>query len=79
MRAERALTSPLQVQMSVAMQFSEASHAVEILRDAGPGGLHIDDLANKIDYIRAGKSGAVRPLNKVWLSGSEQYFLLPHS
>ena len=61
------------------MQFLEASHAVEILRDAGPGGLHIDDLANKIDYICAGTSNAVQPLNKVWLGASDQHLPFPHS
>jgi len=30
------------------MRFLEASHAVEIMRDAGPTGLHVRDLATKI-------------------------------
>ena len=54
--------------MTAAMQFLEASHTVEILRDAGPGGLHIDELSDKIDYIRAGKGDVVKPLDKTWLS-----------
>ena len=32
----------------------EATHAVEILREAGEEGLHVDELARKIDYIRSG-------------------------
>ena len=36
------------------MSVLEASHTVEILRDAGPQGLHINELARKADQIRLG-------------------------
>ncbi|RDX43036.1 S-adenosyl-L-methionine-dependent methyltransferase [Lentinus brumalis] len=36
-----------------AIQFLEASHTPEILRAAGPEGLHVDVLARKIDELRA--------------------------
>ena len=31
------------------MRFLEASHAVEIMREAGPAGLHIRELASRAD------------------------------
>lgn len=31
------------------MRFLEASHAVEIMREAGPAGLHIKELAARAD------------------------------
>ena len=31
------------------MRFLEASHAVEIMREAGPTGLHVQELAARID------------------------------
>ncbi|GBE83628.1 4-O-methyltransferase 1 [Sparassis crispa] len=34
------------------LRFLEASHAVEILREAGPRGLHVRDLAKQIDALR---------------------------
>ncbi|KAL6306901.1 S-adenosyl-L-methionine-dependent methyltransferase [Sparassis latifolia] len=34
------------------LRFLEASHAVEILREAGPRGLHVRDLAKQIDDLR---------------------------
>ena len=64
--------------MTAAMQFLEASHTVEILRDAGPGGLHIDKLADKIDYIRAGRGDVVKPLDKTWLSTQPRHFPLTY-
>ncbi|KAL7277459.1 hypothetical protein ACG7TL_008380 [Trametes sanguinea] len=42
-------------------QFLEASHTVEILRDAGEQGLHVKDLAHKIEEIKLGKEGASNP------------------
>ena len=30
------------------MRFLEASHVVEILREAGPAGLHVQDLASRV-------------------------------
>ena len=48
----------------------EATHAVEILREAGEEGLHVDELARKIDYIRSGNlNGALaHPLEPSVLS-----------
>ena len=43
-----------QFQLSAALQVLEATHAVEILRAAGEEGLHVDELARQIDYIRSG-------------------------
>ena len=34
------------------MQFLEASNAVEILRAAGPTGLHVRELAKRIDVLQ---------------------------
>lgn len=34
------------------MRFAEASHTVEILREAGPRGLHVDALAARITELR---------------------------
>ena len=31
------------------MRFLEASHVVEIMREAGPAGLHVQDLASRVD------------------------------
>ncbi|OBZ77460.1 hypothetical protein A0H81_01728 [Grifola frondosa] len=36
------------------LRFLEASHTVEILRAAGPRGMHVDDLAQRISEIRRG-------------------------
>ncbi|OSC97015.1 S-adenosyl-L-methionine-dependent methyltransferase [Trametes coccinea BRFM310] len=47
--------------ISAAAQFLEASHTVEILRDAGEQGLHVKDLAHKIEEIKLGQEGASNP------------------
>ena len=40
------------------MQFLEATHTVEILREAGPDGLHVNELARRIDKVLAsGQNG----------------------
>ena len=31
------------------MRFLEASHVVEVMREAGPAGLHVRDLAARVD------------------------------
>jgi len=31
------------------MRFLEAAHAVEIMREAGPAGLHLQELAARVD------------------------------
>ena len=36
------------------MQFLEASNTVEILRAAGPGGLHVDEIARRIGELNGG-------------------------
>ncbi|RPD58020.1 S-adenosyl-L-methionine-dependent methyltransferase [Lentinus tigrinus ALCF2SS1-7] len=38
------------------LQFLEASNTVEILREAGPGGLHVKDIAKKITALRSWKA-----------------------
>ncbi|KAI0653061.1 S-adenosyl-L-methionine-dependent methyltransferase [Cubamyces menziesii] len=40
--------------------FLEASHTVEILRDAGPQGLHAKDIARQIEEIHLGKDAPTR-------------------
>ncbi|TFK83220.1 S-adenosyl-L-methionine-dependent methyltransferase [Polyporus arcularius HHB13444] len=45
-----------------AIQFLEASHTPEILRAAGPEGLHVDVLARKIDQLRAANGLVSKPL-----------------
>ncbi|KAI0712854.1 S-adenosyl-L-methionine-dependent methyltransferase [Cerioporus squamosus] len=45
-----------------AIQFLEASHTPEILRAAGPDGLHVDELARKIDELRAANGPISKPL-----------------
>ncbi|RPD58019.1 S-adenosyl-L-methionine-dependent methyltransferase [Lentinus tigrinus ALCF2SS1-7] len=44
------------------IQILEASHTPEILRAAGSDGLHVDELARKIDEIRAVNGPVTRPL-----------------
>ncbi|KAI0653068.1 S-adenosyl-L-methionine-dependent methyltransferase [Cubamyces menziesii] len=44
--------------ISAALSVLEATHTVEILRDAGPQGLHINDLARKVEQIRLGANAA---------------------
>ncbi|KAI0326179.1 S-adenosyl-L-methionine-dependent methyltransferase [Cubamyces sp. BRFM 1775] len=45
-------------EVTAALSVLEASHTVEILRDAGPQGLHINELARKVDQIRLGEEAA---------------------
>ena len=52
----------------MACQFLEASHTVDILRDAGPGGLHVAEIASKIDYVRSGNGAISQPTDKTWIS-----------
>ena len=52
-----------QYHITAALQFLEESHTPEILRAAGPEGLHVDELARKIDDIRSGKGPIARPLD----------------
>ncbi len=54
--------SVVQSQVAAAIQILEASHAPEILRAAGPDGLHVDELARKTDELRAGKGPVSKPL-----------------
>ncbi|KAI0326190.1 S-adenosyl-L-methionine-dependent methyltransferase [Cubamyces sp. BRFM 1775] len=44
--------------ITAALSFLEASNVVEILRGAGPEGLHAQDIARKIEEIRLGKEVA---------------------
>ncbi|KAI9066884.1 S-adenosyl-L-methionine-dependent methyltransferase [Trametes sanguinea] len=44
--------------ITAALSFLEASHAVDILRDAGPEGLHAVELARKIDELHLGDDAA---------------------
>jgi len=43
------------------MRFLEASHVVEILREAGPGGLHVEEISKKngVKASKLGKQGAI--------------------
>ena len=50
------------------IQFLEESHTPEILRAAGPGGLHVDELARKIDAVRGDKGAVTKPLDSSPLS-----------
>ncbi|KAI0741763.1 S-adenosyl-L-methionine-dependent methyltransferase [Daedaleopsis nitida] len=56
--------------LTASLQVLEAGHIAEILRDAGPGGLHIDEIARQVDKIRAGADGTPlsKPLDPAWLS-----------
>ncbi|KAI0628477.1 S-adenosyl-L-methionine-dependent methyltransferase [Trametes polyzona] len=46
--------------LTAALAFLEASDTVEILREAGPQGLHAQDLARRIDEVILGKEAATR-------------------
>ncbi|KAI0364981.1 O-methyltransferase [Pilatotrama ljubarskyi] len=57
--------------VTAAFSFLEASHTVEILREAGPDGLHARDLARRITELHLGDGAAamdVEPLDPVKLS-----------
>ncbi|KAI1787760.1 S-adenosyl-L-methionine-dependent methyltransferase [Ganoderma leucocontextum] len=54
--------------VSAGIQFLEESHAPEIMRAAGPGGLHTNELAQKIDEVRAGKGPVSKPFDPSPLS-----------
>ncbi|KAI0765581.1 S-adenosyl-L-methionine-dependent methyltransferase [Trametes elegans] len=47
--------------ITAALGVLEASHVPEILRDAGPNGLHINDIARKVEEIRLGKDALSDP------------------
>ncbi|TFK83064.1 S-adenosyl-L-methionine-dependent methyltransferase [Polyporus arcularius HHB13444] len=64
-------------QVAAAIQILEASHAPEILRVAGPDGLHVDELARKIDELRAAKGPVSRPLEP-WRLGHILRLLAAH-
>ncbi|KAI0682005.1 S-adenosyl-L-methionine-dependent methyltransferase [Earliella scabrosa] len=49
--------------LTAALQFLEASHTVEILRAAGAEGLHVSELAQRIDHVRSGSGANIRPLD----------------
>lgn len=45
------LKQPVQTNFVACLQFLEASHIVEILREAGPKGLHVNDITRKVAEI----------------------------
>ncbi|KAI0741765.1 hypothetical protein C8Q80DRAFT_154588 [Daedaleopsis nitida] len=54
--------------LTASLQVLEAGHIAEILRDAGPDGLHIGEIARQVDRIRAGSNGSLsKPLDPSWL------------
>ncbi|KAI1791339.1 S-adenosyl-L-methionine-dependent methyltransferase [Ganoderma leucocontextum] len=56
--------------LTACLGFLEASNTVEILREAGPGGLHIAEIARRVDEVlgSAGKSANGSPLDPDKLS-----------
>ncbi|KAH9945424.1 S-adenosyl-L-methionine-dependent methyltransferase [Epithele typhae] len=62
--------NPFMCAFEEAMGFLEGSNVVEILREAGPNGLHVNDIASKIDYIRAGaaKGAEIKPIDTTWVA-----------
>ncbi|RPD78566.1 S-adenosyl-L-methionine-dependent methyltransferase [Lentinus tigrinus ALCF2SS1-7] len=46
--------------LTACLQFLEASNTVEILRAAGPDGMHVDDIARRIAELNAGKDANAR-------------------
>lgn len=62
------LESGTAYQVSAAIQFLEESHTPEILRAAGPDGLPVEELARKIDELRAVRGPVSKPLDPSPLS-----------
>ena len=60
----------LQYQVSGAIQLLEESHIPEIMRAAGPDGIAVDELARKIDELRAAKGPVAKPFDPSPLSES---------
>ena len=52
--AERTCT---QTNFVACLQFLEASNIVEILREAGPAGLHVKEITRKVSELRNSKVG----------------------
>ncbi|TBU37789.1 O-methyltransferase [Dichomitus squalens] len=50
------------------LQFLENTHTVEILREAGPQGLHVKDLAARITDVRRGANPNVRDIDHTKIS-----------
>ncbi|PIL26737.1 hypothetical protein GSI_11151 [Ganoderma sinense ZZ0214-1] len=55
-------------QVSAAIQFLEESHTPEIMRAAGPDGIAVDELACKIDELRAVRGPVPKPFDPSPLS-----------
>ncbi|KAI0653620.1 S-adenosyl-L-methionine-dependent methyltransferase [Cubamyces menziesii] len=45
-------------QLSACLRFMEAAHIVEILREAGPNGMHVKDLCRSVKELRPGEKDA---------------------
>ena len=52
---------PLQGELSSAIGLLEAANIVEILRDAGPGGLHVQEIHRLVMELRTNSKTAAPP------------------
>ncbi len=48
----------IQEHVTACLQYLEASNTVEILRAAGPEGMHVDDIAHRIGELSGGKDAS---------------------
>ena len=67
-------TCPSQANLIVCLQFLENTHTVEILREAGPGGLHVKDLATRITDVRRGTDPSTKDIDSAKISTQYCYF-----
>lgn len=59
------------------MQFMEATHLVEILREAGPGGASVKDIAAKATEIRRAKDPKAPEIDPGRTGACSCYVLTP--